>query len=154
MRGSNNCLHFHHVAFPVSPETCGLLTVVDQTRAGSCQKVANGYIVGDRQNPPRLSPHGTMETYHVACHCQSHVLRYTVPADEAFTDNGVCDCSHCLKRRAVWILAPSGALEVVRGVNGTGEGGKKLSGYSFGAKQSVHQVSDPSPVAAPCYVLR
>lgn len=82
-----------------------------------------------------------MDTYHIACHCQSHVIRYTVPTEEAFNNNGVCDCSHCLKRRTVWVMAPKGSLEVVKGVNGSGEGAKKLTGYSFGAKKSEHQVS-------------
>lgn len=37
-------------------------------------------------------------------------------------------------------MAPQGSLEVVKGVDGTGEGGKSLTGYKFGAKKSEHQV--------------
>lgn len=80
----------------------------------------------------------TTKTYHISCHCQSHILAYTADPETAFAGNGVCDCSHCLKRRTVWIFAPSGTLEVIKGV---GKDGDELKGYMFGAKQSEHQVS-------------
>lgn len=78
------------------------------------------------------------KTYHISCHCQSHILAWTTDAESAFTGNGVCDCSHCLKRRIVWIFALKGTLEVVKGV---GKDGVDLKGYTFGPKQVEHQVS-------------
>lgn len=80
-----------------------------------------------------------MTTYHISCHCQAHILKYTVPEGEepGFKGNGVCDCSHCFKRRTVWVFAPKGSLEVVKGVDG-------LQEYRFGSKKSGHQVSHVS----------
>jgi len=73
---------------------------------------------------------------HLACHCQTHVLRLT---DPSFEDVGVCDCSHCLKRRIVWGGAKQGTLEVVRGV--AKDGAEDLTEYRFGNKNAGHQVS-------------
>ena len=73
-------------------------------------------------------------TYHLACHCQTHVLRLTLPPDQTLDTMGVCDCSHCLKRRIVWAMIPGKYVEVVRGVD---EG---LLEYRFGKKAGCHQV--------------
>ena len=78
------------------------------------------------------------KTYHIACHCQEHVLTLTLPSEFDFTDNGVCDCSHCLKRRIVWGVAPKGTLEVVRGVGK--DGAAELAEYRFGEKNARHKV--------------
>jgi hypothetical protein len=76
--------------------------------------------------------------YHIACHCQTHVLQLTLPTEDLFSDNGVCDCSHCLKRRIVWGPAPKGSLKVLKGV---GTNGVNLQSYIFGEKAYAHQVS-------------
>jgi hypothetical protein len=69
---------------------------------------------------------------HLACHCQAHVLRLTLPAPP--TGGDVCDCSHCLKRRTVWFCAPANSIEVVRGF------GDDLAEYRFGSKSFPHKV--------------
>jgi len=80
-------------------------------------------------------------TYYLACHCQAHILQLTLPLDDLFSDNGVCDCSHCLKRRIVWGKAPKGSLKVMKGV---GSDDIKLQEYRFGTKSFAHQVSPHS----------
>ncbi|KAK4686959.1 hypothetical protein P7C73_g3163, partial [Tremellales sp. Uapishka_1] len=74
---------------------------------------------------------------HLACHCQAHVLRLTLPSEpEPFTNNGVCDCSHCIKRKVVWGSAPPGSrFEIIRGV---GKDGVELQEYRFGSKSFAH----------------
>jgi hypothetical protein len=81
--------------------------------------------------------------YHLTCHCQAHVLRLTLPEGAKFDDNGVCDCSHCLKRRIVWYSAPAGSLEIVRGCGK--DGTEELNEYRFGAKNAGHKVGSPVP---------
>lgn len=76
--------------------------------------------------------------YHLACHCQTHILQLTLPLQGLFSDNGVCDCSHCLKRRIIWGKAPKGSIKVIKGV---GMDGIELQEYRFGAKSFAHQVS-------------
>jgi len=81
--------------------------------------------------------------YHIACHCQTHVLQLTLPKEGSFSHEfttGVCDCSHCLKRRIVWGRAPKGSLKVIKGV---GTNGVELQEYVFGKKAYEHQVSSP-----------
>jgi len=76
-------------------------------------------------------------TYHLACHCQSHVIRIDLPKDAPFDSPGVCDCSHCLKRRIVWVQAPAGSMTVIRGVD---QDGSPLKEYQMGSKSVSHQV--------------
>jgi len=76
--------------------------------------------------------------YHVSCHCQTHILRLTLPHEGLFSNNSVCDCSHCLKRRVVWAQAPAGSMQVIKGV---GKDGVCLQEYTFGTKAFAHQVS-------------
>ena len=81
--------------------------------------------------------------YHLACHCQTHILQLTLPTVDLFNDtfgNGVCDCSHCLKRRIVWGQAPKNSLKVIKGV---GMNGVNLQTYVFGKGAYTHQVSSP-----------
>lgn len=75
--------------------------------------------------------------YHLACHCQTHILRLTLPLDGLFSNNGVCDCSYCLKRRIIWGRAPENSIEIVKGV---GLNGVELQEYRYGAKSFAHQV--------------
>ena len=76
--------------------------------------------------------------YHLACHCQTHILQLTLPLEGLFSDNSVCDCSHCLKRRIIWGEAPKGSIKVIKGV---GTDGVELQEYRFGTKSFAHQVS-------------
>lgn len=75
--------------------------------------------------------------YHLACHCQTHILRLTLLLDGLFSNNGVCDCSYCLKRRIIWGLAPENSIEILKGV---GLDGVELQEYRYGAKSFAHQV--------------
>ena len=77
-------------------------------------------------------------TYHLACHCQAHVIRLDLPKDKPFGDPGVCDCSHCLKRRIIWATAPSGSMTIVRG---SGKDGVETKEYHMGENSFRHQVS-------------
>ncbi|KAK8849369.1 hypothetical protein IAR55_004701 [Kwoniella newhampshirensis] len=80
--------------------------------------------------------------YHIACHCQDNVLKLTLPinpetgAPLAFDEGGVCDCSHCLKRRIVWAFAPKGSMTIVRGMGK--DGAAPTQEYRFGAKSFSH----------------
>jgi hypothetical protein len=77
-------------------------------------------------------------TYHLACHCQAHVIRLDLPKDNPFDKAEVCDCSLCLKRRIVWMSVRGGSMSILRGV---GKDGVKTKVYQMGSKTYHHQVS-------------
>ena len=79
------------------------------------------------------------QVFHISCHCQKHILQLIAPAKDPFPEGGVCDCSHCLKRRIIWGFAPGNDVSIVRGVGK--DGSEDLEEYRFGSKGTGHQVS-------------
>ena len=95
------------------------------------------------------------KTYRLSCHCQENVFELSLPLPSPslghgtpFDDNGVCDCSHCVKRRVVWYFVPRTAVKVIRG------GESHLKEYRFGAKRDAHKVGGDEVQADPIPVLR
>lgn len=76
--------------------------------------------------------------YTLACHCQTHVYRLTLPVNQLEKEGAVCDCSWCLKRRIIWAFVPRDSLMHHRGagVDGTQE----LNEYRFATKTATHKV--------------
>lgn len=86
-------------------------------------------------------------TYHLACHCQTHILQLSLPREGLFRHTTVCDCSHCLKRRIVWDETPMGSIKVIKGF---GKDSVELQQYSFGSKTFPHHVRSPFLHCKPC----
>ena len=75
------------------------------------------------------------EHFHLACHCQSNILRVTYPeGTKPFAKNQACDCSFCVKRRIIWSIVPGGRTKVLKGFT-------DLVDYQFGGKGLYHKVS-------------
>jgi hypothetical protein len=80
------------------------------------------------------------KTYHLSCHCQTHVVALDLTTDKPFPENGVCNCSHCFKRRIVFATAPEGSARIVKGFGK--DGADELGVYKFGTMQYGQYVSD------------
>ena len=72
----------------------------------------------------------TVKTYRGNCHCGSFVFEVEAPEVTEVTS---CNCSICAKKGYLWIY-PKAPVKVIKG-----EG--SLTGYSFGEKKVVHEVS-------------
>jgi hypothetical protein len=82
----------------------------------------------------------TTKTYYLSCHCQTHVIALELPIDDPFPENGVCNCSHCFKRRIVFGCAPEGSTaRILKGFEK--DGAEELQIYKFGMMQYGQHVS-------------
>jgi hypothetical protein len=95
------------------------------------------------------------KSYILSCHCQKNIVELTLPLPipapdhgTPFTDNGVCDCSHCLKRRVVWFFAPPGSVKVLKGGAADGSETSHRTGHGLMQSQSCSECGTFLPGAS------